>query len=140
MPPIVAERPANSRLLQFGVPSLRSRFPNMRTESGESLWLTPRRFPFLGDACRRPGSIMDCVVRTSVDFAVRRARTTVKRNNLRGRGAIPRKSGAPTFNIYPHWVALPEENCVGQNFHKLRRFCEDRKLSLSRYADIVARK
>jgi hypothetical protein len=66
MPPIVAERPANSGLLQFGVPSLCSRFPGMTTEFGESLWLTPRIFPFLGDAGRRPGSIMHCVVRTVV--------------------------------------------------------------------------
>jgi hypothetical protein len=36
-------------------------------------------------------------------------------------------------NNFPHWVALPEEECIGQNFHKLRRFCEDRKLSLSRH-------
>jgi hypothetical protein len=54
MPPIVAERPANSGLLQFGVPSLCSRFPGMRAEFGESLRLAPRIFPFLGDAGRRP--------------------------------------------------------------------------------------
>ena len=55
--PIVAERPANSGLLQFGVPSLGSRFPGMRAEFGESLWLTPRIFPFSGDCGRRQGSI-----------------------------------------------------------------------------------
>jgi hypothetical protein len=71
MPRIVAERPANSGLLQFGVPSLCSRFPGMRTEFGESLWLTPRIFPSLGDAGRRLGSIMDCLVRAAVDFGHR---------------------------------------------------------------------
>jgi hypothetical protein len=69
MPPTVAERPANSGLLQFGVPSLCSRFPGMTTEFGESLWLTPRIFPFLGDAGRRPGSIMHCVAEFAVEFA-----------------------------------------------------------------------
>jgi hypothetical protein len=38
---------------------------------------------------------------------------------------------------YPHWVALAEDKCIGQNFHKLRRFCEDRKLSLSRHGHCV---
>jgi hypothetical protein len=69
MPPLVAERAANSGLLQFGVRSLCSRFPGMRTEFVESLWLTPRIFPFLGDGGRRPGSIMDCAVRAAVDLA-----------------------------------------------------------------------
>jgi hypothetical protein len=50
MLPIGAERPANSGLLQFGVPSLCSRLLGMTTEFRESLWLTPRIFPFLGDA------------------------------------------------------------------------------------------
>jgi hypothetical protein len=68
MPPIIAERPANSGLLQFGDLSLCFRFPGMRTEFGESLWLTPRIFPFLGDAGQRPSSIMDCVVTMAVDF------------------------------------------------------------------------
>jgi hypothetical protein len=111
MPPIVAERPANSGLLQFGVASLRSRFPGIWAEFGESLWLTPRIFPFMGDAGRRLGSIMDCVVRAACNFAVRRARTPVKRNNLRGRGAIPtqaqREPGAPTFNNYPIGLRFP---------------------------------
>jgi hypothetical protein len=40
-------------------------------------------------------------------------------------------------NNFPYWVALPEEKCIGQNFHKLRRFCEDRKLSLSRHGHSV---
>jgi hypothetical protein len=70
MPPIVAERPANSGLLQFGVPSLCSRLLRMTTEFRESLWLTPRIFPFLGDAGRRPGSIMHCVVNAAVRSSV----------------------------------------------------------------------
>jgi hypothetical protein len=41
-------------------------------------------------------------------------------------------------NNFPHWVALLEEKCTGQNFHKLRRFCEDRKLSLSRHGHCVS--
>ena len=40
-------------------------------------------------------------------------------------------------NNCPHWVALPEDDCIGQNYHKLRRFCEDRKLSLSRHGHSV---
>jgi hypothetical protein len=61
--PIGAERPANSGLSQLGMPSLRSRVPGMRTEFVESLWLTPRIFPFGVDDGGRPGLIMDCVVR-----------------------------------------------------------------------------
>ena len=38
---------------------------------------------------------------------------------------------------YPHWVALPEDNCIGANFHKLRKFSEDRKLSMSRHGHSV---
>jgi hypothetical protein len=40
-------------------------------------------------------------------------------------------------NNFPHWVGLREEDCTGQNFHKLRKFCEDRKLSLSRHGHAV---
>jgi hypothetical protein len=40
-------------------------------------------------------------------------------------------------NNYPHWVALAEEKGIGQNFHKLRRFCEDNKLSVSRHGHSV---
>jgi hypothetical protein len=40
-------------------------------------------------------------------------------------------------NDYPHWIALPEDDCIGANLHKLRRFCEDRKLSLSRHGHSV---
>jgi hypothetical protein len=40
-------------------------------------------------------------------------------------------------NNFPHWVALPEEECIGANYHKLRRYCEDRKLSLSRHGHAV---
>jgi hypothetical protein len=57
MPPIVAERPANGGLLQFGVLSLYSRFTGMKVELRKSLWLTPRIFPFSRDCGRRPGSI-----------------------------------------------------------------------------------
>jgi hypothetical protein len=39
---------------------------------------------------------------------------------------------------FPHCVALPEEVCTGQNFHKLRRFCEAKKLSLSRHGHSVS--
>lgn len=38
---------------------------------------------------------------------------------------------------HPHWVALPEEKCVGENFHKLRDFCRDHQLSLSRHGHAV---
>jgi hypothetical protein len=27
---------------------------------------------------------------------------------------------------FPYWVALPEDHCIGVNFHKLRKFAEDR--------------
>ena len=37
----------------------------------------------------------------------------------------------------PHWVALPEDNCTGANFHKLRKFSDDRKLSMSRHGHSV---
>jgi hypothetical protein len=40
-------------------------------------------------------------------------------------------------NNFPYWVALPEEKGIGQNFHKIRRFCEDKKLSLSRHGHTV---
>ena len=40
-------------------------------------------------------------------------------------------------NTCPHWVALPEDDCIGANFHKLRRFCEDQKLSHSRHGHSV---
>jgi hypothetical protein len=43
-------------------------------------------------------------------------------------------------NNFPHWVALPEDECTGQNFHKLRKFCGDRKLSLSRHGHSVTRR
>ena len=66
LPPIVAEMPTNGGLLQFGVPSLCSRFPGTGTEFRESLWLISRIFPFLGDAGRRPGSIRDSVVIAAV--------------------------------------------------------------------------
>jgi hypothetical protein len=34
-------------------------------------------------------------------------------------------------------VALAEEKCTGANFHKLRQFCADRQLSLSRHGHSV---
>jgi hypothetical protein len=39
---------------------------------------------------------------------------------------------------FPFWVALSEEKCTGENFHRLRRFCEERKLSLSRHGHCVS--
>ena len=41
---------------------------------------------------------------------------------------------------YPHWIALPEGKCIGENFHKLRDFCRDHQLSLSRHGHAVAHK
>jgi hypothetical protein len=38
---------------------------------------------------------------------------------------------------FPHWVALPEDQCAGANFHTLRKFAEDRKLSMSRHRHSV---
>ena len=32
-----------------------------------------------------------------------------------------------------YWGALEEEKCIGQHFHTLRNFCEERGLSLSRH-------
>jgi hypothetical protein len=63
MTPIAAERPANGGLLQFGIPSLCSRFPGIRVSFGESLWLIPRIFPFSRDCSRRPGFDLHCGVR-----------------------------------------------------------------------------
>ena len=36
-----------------------------------------------------------------------------------------------------HWVALEEEKCIGENFHALRTFCDERGLSLSRHGHSV---
>jgi hypothetical protein len=36
-------------------------------------------------------------------------------------------------NTHKHWVALEEEKCIGENFHALRTFCDERGLSLSRH-------
>lgn len=36
-----------------------------------------------------------------------------------------------------HWVALQEEMCIGENFHALRTFCDERGLSLSRHGHSV---
>jgi hypothetical protein len=38
---------------------------------------------------------------------------------------------------FPHWVALPEERCVGENYYKIREFCRERELSLSRHGHSV---
>jgi hypothetical protein len=40
---------------------------------------------------------------------------------------------------HPHWVALEEENCIGESFHALRKFCGERGLSLSRHGHSVNR-
>lgn len=37
----------------------------------------------------------------------------------------------------PYWVVLREEKCIGQHFHDLRTFCEERGLSLSRHGHTV---
>jgi hypothetical protein len=37
----------------------------------------------------------------------------------------------------PYWVLLPQEKCIGQHFHELRSFCEERRLSLSRHGHPV---
>ena len=36
-----------------------------------------------------------------------------------------------------YWVALEEEKCIGEHFHTLRNFCEERGLSLSRHGHSV---
>jgi hypothetical protein len=38
---------------------------------------------------------------------------------------------------FPYWVALQEENCVGAQYDKLREFCRERGLSLSRHGHSV---
>jgi hypothetical protein len=38
---------------------------------------------------------------------------------------------------FPHWIALPEDHCTGANFHTLRKFAEDRNLSMSRHGHSV---
>jgi hypothetical protein len=38
---------------------------------------------------------------------------------------------------YRFWVVLPEEMCVGQQFYTLRKFCEERGLSLSNHGHSV---
>jgi hypothetical protein len=40
---------------------------------------------------------------------------------------------------HPHWVALEEEKCTGENFHALRAFCNERGLSLSRHGHSAIR-
>jgi hypothetical protein len=42
-------------------------------------------------------------------------------------------------STHPHWVALEEEECIGENFHALRKFCEERGLSLSRHGHSLNR-
>lgn len=41
---------------------------------------------------------------------------------------------------HPHWVVLPEERCIGENFFALRNFCEERGLSLSRHGRSIPRR
>jgi hypothetical protein len=43
--------------------------------------------------------------------------------------------GAET--THPYWVALEEEKCIGENFHRLRDFCAERGLSLSPHGHSV---
>ena len=38
---------------------------------------------------------------------------------------------------FPFWVALHEDKCIGENFYKLREFCRERELSLSRHGHSV---
>jgi hypothetical protein len=38
---------------------------------------------------------------------------------------------------FPFWVALHEDKCIGQNYHKIRDFCRERELSLSRHGHSV---
>ena len=38
---------------------------------------------------------------------------------------------------YPYWVVLHEDKCTGANFHKLREFCNEYKLALSRHGHSV---
>jgi hypothetical protein len=38
---------------------------------------------------------------------------------------------------FPYWVALQEENCVGAHYDKLREFCRERELLLSRHGHSV---
>lgn len=39
----------------------------------------------------------------------------------------------------PYWVALEDEKCTGERFHRLRDFCDERFLSLSRHGHSVMR-
>jgi hypothetical protein len=38
---------------------------------------------------------------------------------------------------FPFWVALHEDKCIGENFYKLREFCRERDLNLSRHGHSV---
>jgi hypothetical protein len=42
-------------------------------------------------------------------------------------------------STHPYWVALQEEKCVGARYERLRAFCAERGLSLSRHGHSVAR-
>jgi hypothetical protein len=44
-----------------------------------------------------------------------------------------------TDQTHPHWVVLPEEECVGEHFHTLRKFWVERGLSLSDHGHSVTR-
>ena len=42
------------------------------------------------------------------------------------------------MRLFEHlWVSLHEDKCIGQNFHKLRDFCRERELSVSRHGHSV---
>jgi hypothetical protein len=38
---------------------------------------------------------------------------------------------------FPFWVVLHEDKCIGENFYKLREFCRERDLNLSRHGHSV---
>jgi hypothetical protein len=38
---------------------------------------------------------------------------------------------------HAYWVALEEVKCLGENFHALRKFCDERGLSVSRHGHSV---
>jgi hypothetical protein len=65
---------------------------------------------------------------------------SVKRN-LRKDGSkwrtVGRNSNGWLKEVFPYWVALIEEKCTGANNEKIREFCAQRGLSLSRFGHSV---
>lgn len=38
---------------------------------------------------------------------------------------------------FPYWVAVPGEQCMGENYHRHRDFCREHNLKLSNYGPSV---